>query len=242
MTAFAGAGPHAAALTDAEFRLIAESIPHVVWMAGPDGSTQYFNRQGLTYAGYPPDGDYDTGWASLIHPDDIDRARTTWNEAIRAQTPYRVDYRVRRFDGEYRWHAIRGLPIRDARGEVVRWIGTATDIEETKSLETDLRTAQRETAEALTMLETLLAKAPVGFAIIDRDFRLVRLNEMLAAMGRSTVAEQVGKTIAETVPELWPHVEPIYRHVLDSGEAVVDIEVTGPASADPSVISTMLTS
>ena len=242
MTAFASSGPNAAALTDAEFRLIAESIPHVVWMAAPDGSTQYFNRQGLEYAGYPEDTSYDASWNSLVHPDDIDGVRAAWRHAVITNAPYRIDYRVRRFDGEYRWHAISGLPRRDAAGVVVRWIGTATDIEDAKRLEANLRSAQRDTAEALTMLETLLAKAPVGFAIIDRDFRLVRLNEMLAAMGGSTVARQIGRTVAETVPELWPHVEPIYRHVFDSGEAVVDIEVTGPASADSPVISTMLTS
>ena len=242
MTAMTGAGSSSPALTDAEFRLIAESIPHVVWMAAPDGSTQYFNRQGLNYAGYPADANYDAGWASLIHPDDVDRARAAWQESLTAHTPYRVDYRVRRFDGEYRWHAIRGLPVRDARGEVERWIGTATDIEDDKLLESNLRSAERETAETLTLLETLLSKAPVGFAFIDRDFRLVRLNETLAVIGGSSVAEQLGKTVADAVPELWPQVEPIYRHVLESGEAVVDIEVVNPSRADPSIISSMLTS
>ena len=243
MTAFTSAGKDDSSLSDDDFRFIAESIPHVVWIAAPDGRTQYFNRQGLNYAGYSAGTDYyDTGWAPLIHPDDVDRARETWLQAIEEHTPYRVDYRVRRFDGVYRWHAVRGLPSRDASGAIARWIGTATDIDDAKQLEADLRSAEREAAEALTMLETLLARAPVGFAIVDRDFHLVRLNEMLAEMGGSTVAEQVGMTVESTVPELWPQVEPIYRHVLDSGEAVVDIEVVGPSALDPSKISTLLTS
>jgi diguanylate cyclase (GGDEF)-like protein/PAS domain S-box-containing protein len=242
MTATAGAGSNIPPLTDAEFRLIAESIPHVVWTAAPDGSTQYFNRQGLDYAGYPVDALHEAGWGSLIHPDDVDLARAAWQEALAANTPYRVDYRVRRFDGEYRWHAIRGLPVHDSCGEVVRWIGTATDIEDAKRLESDLRSAERDTAETLTLLETLLSKAPVGFAFIDRDFRLVRMNERLAVIGGSSVAEQLGKTVADAVPELWPQVEPIYRRVLERGEAVVDIEVSNPSPADPSKISSMLTS
>ena len=57
MTAFASAGPNAAALTDADFRLVAESIPHIVWMATPDGSVQYFNSQGMEYAGFAADVD-----------------------------------------------------------------------------------------------------------------------------------------------------------------------------------------
>jgi len=84
MTAFAGAGPNTPALTDAEFRLIAESIPHVVWMAAPDGSTQYFNSQGLDYAGYAADADYKAGWDLLIHPDDVERVRATWRETVLA--------------------------------------------------------------------------------------------------------------------------------------------------------------
>jgi hypothetical protein len=79
--------------------------------------------------------------------------------------------RIRRFDGEYRRHAIRGLPIRDERGVVIKWIGTATDIEDATQLEADLLIAQRETAETLTLLETLLSKAPVGFGFVDRDFK-----------------------------------------------------------------------
>jgi diguanylate cyclase (GGDEF)-like protein/PAS domain S-box-containing protein len=219
-------------LTDADFRLIAESIPHIVWMAAPDGSTEYFNRQGTTYTGYPADGTYGWNWVSLVHPDDADRARLAWEHATRTQTPYRLDYRIRRLDGEYRWHAFRGLPIRDQRGVVVKWLGTATDIEEAKHLEADLRLADRKTAETITLLETLVSEAPVGFGLVDRDFRMVRLNETLAAINGSTVAEHVGQPVAALIPQLWPQLEPLYRHVLDTGTAVRDVEVDGLSAAD----------
>jgi len=139
-------------------------------MAAPDGTTQYFNRQGMVYAGFPTaDAEPVADWKSLIHPDDVERVRAAWHHATHTNTPYHVDYRVRRHDGQYRWHAIRGLPTRDASGVVIRWIGTATDIDDAKRMEADLHIAEHETAEALTMLETLLARAPVGFAIIDRS-------------------------------------------------------------------------
>nr|MDP9464987.1 PAS domain S-box protein [Actinomycetota bacterium] len=220
------------AVSNVDFRFIAESIPHVVWMASPDGSTEYFNRQGRMYSGFPVARN-GWNWEPLIHPDDLDRVGLAWAFAVRTQTPYRLDYRIRRVDGEYRWHAFRAVPIRDQSEVVVKWIGTATDIDDAKRLENDLRLADRKSAETLTLLETLQSKAPVGFGFVDRDFRIVRTNETLAAMNGSTVAEQLGQLVPAVIPELWPQLESVYRHVLDSGEAVRDVEVDGLTAADP---------
>jgi len=92
-----------------------------------------------------------------------------------------------------------------------------------------LEEAQREAAESLTLLETLLSTAPIGFGFVDRDFRLRRINETLAAVNGVPVSEHLGRTVAEVVPEIWPSVEPAYRHVLDTGEAIVNQDVGAPA-------------
>ena len=105
-----------------------------------------------------------------------------------------------------------------------------------------LKSTERTTAEMLTLLETLQSKAPIGFGFVDRDFRIVRLNERLAEVNGSTVQQQLGQTVAAVVPEIWPQIEPLYRHVLDSGEAVLDVEMQGPSPADPSEIRHWLTS
>jgi diguanylate cyclase (GGDEF)-like protein/PAS domain S-box-containing protein len=97
----------------------------------------------------------------------------------------------------------------------------------------DLRQRERSAAEMLTLLETLQHNAPIGFGFVDRDLRIVRLNEKLATINGSTVAEQLGRTVASVVPDLWPQLEPLYRHVLDSGEAVLDVEVHGQSATDP---------
>jgi diguanylate cyclase (GGDEF)-like protein/PAS domain S-box-containing protein len=97
-------------------------------------------------------------------------------------------------------------------------------------------------AETLVLLETLQSKAPVGFGFVDRDFRIVRLNERLAAVNGSTVEQQLGRTVAEVVPDIWPQIEPLYQGVLDSGEAVLDVELEGPMPADPSLTGYWLTS
>ncbi|HZP15697.1 MAG TPA: PAS domain-containing protein [Nocardioides sp.] len=118
-----------------ELSLIAESIPHIVWMASADGATTYFNRQGTDDTGCPPEANYDWNWVDLVHPDDAERARLGWEHATTAEIPYALEYRIRRHDGEFRWHAFQALPIRGQDGKISTWIGTATDIEEHKQLE-----------------------------------------------------------------------------------------------------------
>ncbi len=215
-------------LSEAEFRLIAESSHDIVWTTNPHGSIEYFNEHAATYTGHR-EWSFQYNWASFVHPDDLDRAWRTWEQATATRTPYHIHYRIRRFDGDYRWHAVRWTPIR----EMTRWIGVATDTEDATKLEADLRLAQRHTAEALTLLETLLSNAPIGFGFVDRDFKFVHLNETLARINGSTIAEQLGQPVPVVVPLLWPQIEPLYQRVLDSGIATLDIELDGPSPTDP---------
>jgi PAS domain S-box-containing protein len=91
---------------------------------------------------------------------------------------------------------------------------------------TELSEAERRTSETLTLMETLQSAAPVGFAFVDRDFRIVRMNEKLAEVNGSPLHEQIGRTVAEVVPDVWRQMEHVYRGVLETGEAVMNLEVT----------------
>ena len=213
--------------------LVAESIPHIVFMTAPDGPTEFLNERGQIFIGKTAEAVHGWNWVNLIHPDDAERARHGWEHAIRTETPFHLEYRFRRFDGEYIWHDFRALPIRDERGEVIRWIGTATDIEEAKQTQAQLSESRREMAETLTLLETWYSNAPVGFGFIDREFRIERMNERLAEVNGSSVSEQLGRKVSEIVPQLWPQLEPLYHRVLEAGEAVVDVELEHPPALDP---------
>ena len=107
---------------------------------------------------------------------------------------------------------------------MIRWIGTATDIDEAKQAQARLSESRRATAETLTVLETWYSKAPVGFAFIDRDFRIVRINEKLAEVNGVSSASQVGCR-SRGRSGIWPFVEPIYHQVLDIGEPVLDVDI-----------------
>jgi PAS domain S-box-containing protein len=105
-----------------------------------------------------------------------------------------------------------------------------------------LRQAQRHTAESLTLLETLQSSAPVGFGFVDREFRIVRINETLAAIIGTAADDQIGRTIAEIVPDRWPDVEPLYRHVLETGEPVLNRAVERGDPSGPGDVRHLLSS
>ncbi len=212
-------------LSESAAKLIAESIPHMVWTAAPDGATTYFNRRGTEYTGCPAETNYQWNWVTFVHPADVDRALRGWEQATRTETEFWVEYRLRRFDGVYRWHECRALPVR-TDGAISMWIGTVTDIEDRKQLEQSLRRSEREATETLTLLNSIEASAPVGFKLVDRDLRIVRINETLSRIQGHSADEDLGRTVAEVVaPELWLQLEDVYRRGLE-GESTCNLEVT----------------
>jgi PAS domain S-box-containing protein len=122
--------------------LITESIPHLVWVAGPDGATQYINRRWQQYTGLSPGEAMGWDWQSAIHPDDVPQALELWRRALRTGETYAAEFRLRGADGVYRWHIDRALPLRDGRGNITHWFGTCTDIEDQKRAEDALRASE----------------------------------------------------------------------------------------------------
>ncbi len=195
------------------------------------------NPRGTAYTGQHCDG----GWLTSTHPDDRERARGTWAEAVAAGTDFALECRLRRFDGVYRWHSFRAEPVRGSHGKVAFWIGTATDIDDQRNLELSLRQSEKEAVQALSLLETIGDAAPVGFKLVDRDLRIVRMNQRLADVDGRTVSEQLGRTVAEAVPDLWPELEDVYRRAL-AGEHVSNILLSRTGEDRPVRVSHFLAS
>jgi diguanylate cyclase (GGDEF)-like protein/PAS domain S-box-containing protein len=99
----------------------------------------------------------------------------------------------------------------------------------------DPRLDDTDDATLIALLQTLDSKAPVGFGYVDRGFRIIHVNEMLASMNGLSAAEQVGRPIAEVIPEFWPQLGPVYQRVLDSGEPVLNVATDGRSAEDPSL-------
>ncbi len=139
--------------SEAQYRLLAESVPHVMWMARADGHVEYFNTRWREYTGTPTAHALGWGWEEAVHPDDRAAAVSTWTQSIATGEPCETEFRLRQHDGKYRWHLARSLPVRAADGEVVRWVGAATDLHDQKITQAELRQANerfRLAAEAVT--------------------------------------------------------------------------------------------
>jgi PAS domain S-box-containing protein len=124
--------------SEEEFRTLAEAVPHHVWTARPDGLLNWFNPRVYEYAGSSQaelDGEK---WGKIVHPEDIPGAVAAWSHAIRTGEAYEVEFRLRRADGAFRWFLARGVPARDAQGNIVRWIGTNTDVHDQKLIAGEL--------------------------------------------------------------------------------------------------------
>jgi PAS domain S-box-containing protein len=116
--------------SEARFRFMAEYMPPKVYTATPEGVIDYLSPQWMSYTGISPsEMDY-RRWNHAIHPDDLRANMTSWKSSLRTGKPYYFEQRLRRADGVYRWHINRAHPMRDAEGHIVKWIGSATDIEE----------------------------------------------------------------------------------------------------------------
>lgn len=123
-----------AALADSEakFRVLADSMPQMVWSTLPDGFHDYYNARWYEFTGVPAGSTDGEGWNGMFHPDDQERAWKRWRHSLETGEPYEIEYRLRRADGVYRWTLGRASAIRNDRGEITRWFGTCTDIEDLK--------------------------------------------------------------------------------------------------------------
>nr|MDQ2827847.1 PAS domain S-box protein [Chloroflexota bacterium] len=114
-----------------EIRLLTEAIPRIVWTARPDGSVDHCNQRWCAYTGMTVADTVDHGWITALHPDDVPIYRDRWADVVRAGETDDSAYRLRRAsDGAYRWHRIRARPLRNEAGDIVKWYGTWTDIDD----------------------------------------------------------------------------------------------------------------
>ena len=138
--------------SEQRFRLLAESLPQVVWATRHDGGATYFNRQWYEVTGLTPQRSLGDAWSENIHPEDRQLITDAWNHAVRSGAPYKHECRHRCADGAYRWFLVQGVPSMDAAGRVVEWFGTCTEIDEQKQGAAAIAEATRAKDEFLAVL------------------------------------------------------------------------------------------
>src|SRR3984893_2639976 len=120
-------------------RLVIDTIPAVVWSKLPDGSADFLNQRFREYTGLSGEEGLGEGWLKAIDPEDSASSVDTWRATFAAGKPFEFEARLRRADGEYLWFLLRGAPLRDEVGKIVKWFGTTTDIEDRKRSEEQSR-------------------------------------------------------------------------------------------------------
>jgi PAS domain S-box-containing protein len=134
--------------SELKLRRIIETVPSMLWSTDPNGEPTRVNQRVLDYAGIRFEDFLNLGWKEFLHPDDFPETARAFFHAIQTGEPYEAVHRLRRVDGQYRWHHARGEPLRDREGQIVQWYGLSVDIDERKRAEDGLRRSEAYLAEA----------------------------------------------------------------------------------------------
>jgi PAS domain S-box-containing protein len=147
-------------------RFMAESMPQKIFTARPNGEVDYFNRQWMEFTGLSFEQIKNWGWTQFIHPDDVKENIWQWQRSIDTGEPFQIEHRFRRADGEYRWHLSRAHAMRDAKGKIVMWISSNTDID-------DMKRAEEERNQLLAREQVARAEAEKANRIKDEFLAIV---------------------------------------------------------------------
>jgi PAS domain S-box-containing protein len=151
-------------------RTVIDALAALVWSAFPDGSVELCNQRWLQYTGMSLDEIKAGDWVAACHPQDRSNLVNKWRAALEGGGSFEAEARMRGVDGLFRWFLIQAVPVRDSSGQIVRWYGTNTDIEE-------LKRAQEERQEQTTLLDELFKKSPDALAVLSTDDRILRVNQ-----------------------------------------------------------------
>ncbi|MEG3897291.1 PAS domain S-box protein [Microcoleus sp. SVA1_B6] len=211
-----------AALRDSEekFRNMADHAPFMVWVTDPTGYCHYLSQSWYEFTGQTPETGLGFGWLNMTHPDDREYAEQTFLAANERQKAFRVEYRLRRSDGEYIWAIDMANPWFGPEGQFKGYIGSVIDIDDRKQGESALRRSEER-------YRTLFESIDEGFCVIEVlfdandtaiDYRFLEINPVFEA--QTGLREAVGKTARQLLPDIEDHWMKIYGQVVLTGESV----------------------
>ena len=201
--------------SEQRFRQLADAMPLIVWTADPNGIVDYASQALRVYTGiYEPEPHPSQTWTTLLHPDDRAPCLSVWNTAVQTNHPYRFEFRLRRYDGDYRWHLVQAVSIQDQDGITIKWYGTAIEIHEQKQLE-------REARQTADRLNTTLESITDAFFTLDHEWRFTFLNRQAERLLHRQRADLLGNCLWDEFSEAVGTVfEQQYRQAVNEGQSV----------------------
>ncbi len=170
--------------SDARLQAITDSIDQMIWSTLPDGNADFYNQRWYDFTGAPRGSMDDEAWSLMVHPDDRDRAWAKWRHSLETGDLYEIEYRLRHRSGDYRWVLGRAVAMRDDAGEIVRWFGSGTDIQEIvearEILMQSAKRLEREVAEGTAerkLLADVVESTDALVMVLDLNYGLLALNK-----------------------------------------------------------------
>jgi hypothetical protein len=220
-------------------RRITDATQDALWEIDLKTRRLWWSEGARPLFGHSP-GELEIGledWYGGIHPEDLDLVRAKFETFMRSGAPDWIDeYRFRRADGSYVYIQDRGRKFFDAGGTPVLVAGAMVDITERKKAEEEIRKSEEYARRQLAYVEAIYATAPVGLCFVDTEQRFISINKRLAEINGKTVEEHLGRTVRDVLPELADLIEPRYRRVIETGEPVLNIEMSAATPAQPGVV------
>jgi diguanylate cyclase (GGDEF)-like protein/PAS domain S-box-containing protein len=187
---------------EAYFQMMAEALPEIIWTADPNGEDDFFNQKCFDYTGMTFEQMRGSAWKEIVHPDDVEDCFAKWQKALCIGEPYDVEYRLRGKDGNYRWFLGRANPIRNSAGEIVKWFGTCTDIENQKQnqqlLEEQILERTMQLADANTRLQEEMLERDYARNELDQQNEKM-MTELQKRSERATMLAKMGELLQSCV-------------------------------------------
>jgi len=154
------------------FNQLAEGLPQLAWTCLPDGRCDFLNRRWCSFTGIEEREQLDYGWLKQVHPDDHEKLMQAWMNAVNNGTEMYDVCRIRSQSGEYRWFDTRAIPQRNDKGDILRWLGSNTDI-------TDIELTRQALANSEQLFHTAFDYAPLGMIMANLDGVIIQANPAL---------------------------------------------------------------
>lgn len=193
--------------SEERFRLVANTAPVLIWMAGINKHCTYVNKPWLEFTGRSAEEELGTGWADGIHAEDVSRCLETYNQSFDRREPFRMEYRLRRYDGNYRWVLDIGIPRFNPDGSFAGYIGSAIDVTGRKEAEAALSSVSRKLIEAQEQERVRIARE------LHDD-----INQRIALL--SVTLEGITKQLPDSATEMADSIQALARETMEIGNDV----------------------
>jgi PAS domain S-box-containing protein len=217
--------------SEVRFRLVADTAPVLIWMSGTDKLCTYFNKPWLDFTGRSIEQERGNGWAEGVHSEDLHRCLDTYTQSFERREKFRMEYRIRRYDGEYRWILDIGIPRFTQDCSFAGYIGIAVDVTDHKVAEEALRELNR-TMEVQTallqsreeLLRIFVKNVPAGVAMFDRDMHYLQVSDRWCADYSVGSSELLGRSHYDVFPDMPGYWKEVHCRALEGETLRADEE------------------